>query len=94
MEVSNIGLMMQRVGGILFDFAAFTNFTQDHLDIHESMDAYLQEKQNCLHPCASNSVSILVADHPETANTPVSHGRTILSLYSQGITKTLACDVG
>ena len=42
------------------------------------MDAYLQEKRKLFsHHVHSESVSILVADQPETANTPVAHGRTI-----------------
>ena len=78
MEVSSIGLMMQRVGNIQFDVAAFTNFTQDHLDIHQSMDGYLQEKRKLFtHHVHSKSVSILVADQPETSNTPVSKGRVV-----------------
>lgn len=78
MEVSSIGLMMQRVGNIQFDIAAFTNFTQDHLDIHQSMNVYLQEKRKLFtQHVHSNSVSILVADQAETTNTPVAHGRTI-----------------
>ena len=78
MEVSSIGLMMQRVGNIQFDVAAFTNFTQDHLDIHHSMEEYLQEKRKLFQAHVhSSSVSILVADQPETANTPVTYGRTI-----------------
>jgi len=78
MEVSSIGLMMQRVGGVQFDVAAFTNFTQDHLDIHESMDAYLLEKQKLFTDHVhKDSTSILVVDQPEIANTPVSQGKAI-----------------
>lgn len=44
MEVSSHGLKQERVLGIDFDVAVFTNFTQDHLDFHESMEDYLQAK--------------------------------------------------
>lgn len=44
MEVSSHGLKQERVLGIDFDVAVFTNFTQDHLDFHESMEDYLQSK--------------------------------------------------
>lgn len=78
MEVSSIGLMMQRVGGIQFDVTAFTNFTQDHLDIHGSMDAYLLEKQKLfVDHVHKDSTSILVVDQPEIANTTVSQGKTV-----------------
>lgn len=78
MEVSSIGLMMHRVGAIQFDVTAFTNFTQDHLDIHGSMDAYLTEKQKLFDThVGANSTSILVVDQPEIASTPVQAGDAI-----------------
>jgi UDP-N-acetylmuramoyl-L-alanyl-D-glutamate--2,6-diaminopimelate ligase len=40
MEVSSIALVQARVDAVRFAVAAFTNFTQDHLDFHGSMDAY------------------------------------------------------
>ena len=44
MEVSSIGLHQKRVRAVSFDTAIFTNLTRDHLDYHESMDAYAQSK--------------------------------------------------
>jgi UDP-N-acetylmuramoyl-L-alanyl-D-glutamate--2,6-diaminopimelate ligase len=44
MEVSSHGLELGRVGGCRFRIAAFTNLSQDHLDFHGSMDAYLASK--------------------------------------------------
>ena len=43
-EASSIGLAEQRLSGTHIDVAVFTNFTQDHLDYHGSMDAYWQSK--------------------------------------------------
>ena len=40
MEVSSIGLDQDRVAGVAFDCAVFTNFTRDHLDYHADMAAY------------------------------------------------------
>ncbi len=45
MEVSSHALAMKRVEGVQFQAAVFTNLTQDHLDFHGSMDAYLQAKR-------------------------------------------------
>ena len=43
-EVSSHGLELGRVSGCRFSVAAFTNLTQDHLDFHETMDAYRDAK--------------------------------------------------
>jgi UDP-N-acetylmuramyl-tripeptide synthetase len=45
MEVSSHGLDQGRVNGVEFDIAVFTNLTRDHLDYHETMDAYASAKQ-------------------------------------------------
>ncbi|MFO1258434.1 MAG: UDP-N-acetylmuramoyl-L-alanyl-D-glutamate--2,6-diaminopimelate ligase [Gammaproteobacteria bacterium] len=44
MEVSSHALDQARVNGIDFTGAIFTNLTQDHLDYHGTMDAYLAAK--------------------------------------------------
>lgn len=45
MEVSSHGIDQQRVGGIEFKVAAFLNLTRDHLDYHQTMEAYYQVKR-------------------------------------------------
>jgi UDP-N-acetylmuramoyl-L-alanyl-D-glutamate--2,6-diaminopimelate ligase len=40
MEVSSQALDQQRIAGVRFHSAAFTNLTRDHLDYHETMAAY------------------------------------------------------
>lgn len=45
MEVSSHALHQERVKGINYKVAAFTNLTQDHLDYHETMDKYLDAKK-------------------------------------------------
>jgi UDP-N-acetylmuramoyl-L-alanyl-D-glutamate--2,6-diaminopimelate ligase len=44
-EVSSHALDLHRVDGLEFAVAAFTNLTQDHLDYHQSMDAYFASKR-------------------------------------------------
>lgn len=44
MEVSSHALTQNRIGGICFDFAAFTNLSRDHLDYHYSMENYFSAK--------------------------------------------------
>jgi UDP-N-acetylmuramoyl-L-alanyl-D-glutamate--2,6-diaminopimelate ligase len=44
MEVSSHALDQDRVGGVRFAAAAFTNLTRDHLDYHRDMEAYFAAK--------------------------------------------------
>ena len=44
MEVSSHALEQQRVYGIPFDVAIFTNLTRDHLDYHGTMEKYFASK--------------------------------------------------
>ena len=43
-EVSSHGLELGRVEGCRFAVAALTNISQDHLDFHDTMDAYVEAK--------------------------------------------------
>jgi UDP-N-acetylmuramoyl-L-alanyl-D-glutamate--2,6-diaminopimelate ligase len=45
MEVSSHALELGRVAGIRFACRLFTNLTQDHLDFHETMEAYFAAKR-------------------------------------------------
>jgi UDP-N-acetylmuramoyl-L-alanyl-D-glutamate--2,6-diaminopimelate ligase len=44
MEVSSHALAQDRVDGVRFETAVFTNLTRDHLDFHRTMDAYALAK--------------------------------------------------
>lgn len=44
MEASSHGLDQRRLDGVTLKAAAFTNFTQDHLDYHHTFDAYFAAK--------------------------------------------------
>ena len=43
-EASSIGIVERRMDGTRIRVAIFTNFTQDHLDYHGTMDAYWEAK--------------------------------------------------
>ncbi|MGM9659106.1 MAG: UDP-N-acetylmuramoyl-L-alanyl-D-glutamate--2,6-diaminopimelate ligase [Faecousia sp.] len=51
MEVSSHAVTLERIGGIRFDVAAFTNLTEDHLDFHKTMDAYCDAKAELFRRC-------------------------------------------
>lgn len=44
MEVSSIGLDQDRVAGVEFDTALFTNLSRDHLEYHRTMQRYREAK--------------------------------------------------
>ena len=44
MEVSSHSLVLDRVRGVRFQSAVFTNLTQDHLDFHHTMEEYRKAK--------------------------------------------------
>jgi len=44
MEVSSHAIALDRIGGVHFEVAAFTNLTEDHLDFHKTMEHYCDTK--------------------------------------------------
>jgi len=45
MEVSSHAIDQHRIAGLIFSGGIFTNLTHDHLDYHETFDAYLKAKK-------------------------------------------------
>ena len=64
METSSQGLALQRLAGLVFDTAVFTNFTQDHLDYHQTMEAYLKAKLMLFEQLSEKGVAVLNSDSP------------------------------
>ena len=58
MEVSSHALTLDRVGGVHFDVAAFTNLTEDHLDFHKTMDAYCDAKAELFGRCDAAVINV------------------------------------
>ncbi|MBE6950062.1 MAG: UDP-N-acetylmuramoyl-L-alanyl-D-glutamate--2,6-diaminopimelate ligase [Ruminococcaceae bacterium] len=51
MEVSSHAIALDRVGGVEFDVAGFTNLTEDHLDFHKTMEHYCMTKAQLFKRC-------------------------------------------
>jgi UDP-N-acetylmuramoyl-L-alanyl-D-glutamate--2,6-diaminopimelate ligase len=60
MEVSSHALEQQRVYGMPFDVAAFTNLTRDHLDYHRTMEEYFAAKTILFEGCGSDAPRVWV----------------------------------
>ena len=62
MEVSSHALAYGRVDGLVFDVAGFTNLTQDHLDLHGTMEEYFATKAGLFTPERARHAVITVDD--------------------------------
>jgi len=62
MEVSSHALSQYRVDGIEFDFALFSNLSQDHLDYHTDMNAYANSKKMLFDGLAEDKIAIINGD--------------------------------
>ena len=58
MEVSSHALALDRVAGVHFDAALFTNLTQDHLDFHKTMENYAGTKAMLFSRCDKAAFNI------------------------------------
>ncbi len=57
MEVSSHAIALDRVAGVHFDAAAFTNLTEDHLDFHKDMDDYCNTKAELFRRCTAGVIN-------------------------------------
>src|SRR5580700_10308166 len=55
MEVSSHALAQERVFGVPFDVAVFTNLTRDHLDYHKTMAEYFAAKRVLFEGCGTDA---------------------------------------
>ena len=62
MEVSSHALHQQRVEGVRYDVAVFTNITRDHLDYHGTMEAYFAAKALLLDYLRPHGTVVINAD--------------------------------
>ncbi len=64
LEVSSHALALKRVAGCSLKAAAFTNFTQDHLDFHCSMEEYFAAKKEIFSYLDEGGTAVLNYDDP------------------------------
>lgn len=73
MEASSHGLDQRRLDGVRLQAAAFTNFSQDHLDYHETFEAYFAAKAGLFD-------RVLPEDGVAVVNTDDPRGRQVLDI--------------
>ncbi|MDD4980401.1 MAG: UDP-N-acetylmuramoyl-L-alanyl-D-glutamate--2,6-diaminopimelate ligase [Candidatus Omnitrophica bacterium] len=64
MEVSSHALSQERVEGIDFHSAIFTNLTQDHLDYHKTLENYFQAKARLFQGLSRGAFAVINNDDP------------------------------
>mgnify|MGYP004442567185 CR=1 FL=1 len=63
-EASSEGLLHRRLENVPFEYAIFTNLTQDHLNIHGTMENYARCKQKLFNQIRPNGKAIINFDDP------------------------------
>lgn len=81
MEVSSHAIDQDRVAGLDFDIALFTNISRDHLDYHKTFDEYIIAKKKFFDDLSSQAIAIVNKDDK--------HGSTMLH-HSKARKRTFA----
>lgn len=85
MEVSSHAIEQNRIAGIWFDGAIFTNLTRDHLDYHKTMEAYLKAKKKFFDNLPSTAFALTNSDD---RNGMVMLQNTKANKYTYGISSS------
>ena len=103
MEVSSHAITLDRVGGVHYDVAAFTNLTEDHLDFHKTMDAYCDAKAELFRRCTKGVINqddayakrMLAAATCDVLTTSRNHHEGLyaknVELLAEGVNFTAVC---
>lgn len=85
-EVSSHALDQHRVDGTRFAVVCFTNLSQDHLDYHGTLEAYLAAKSRLFTPAfaARAAVNITTSTGRAIATTATGHGLHVMTFAIDG----------
>lgn len=96
MEASSHGLDQNRLDGVYLTAAGFTNFSQDHLDYHETFEAYFEAKMGLFNRVLPpEGTAVINMDDPkgsEVLARAEARGQDILTVGSKDCTLTLLND--
>jgi UDP-N-acetylmuramoyl-L-alanyl-D-glutamate--2,6-diaminopimelate ligase len=83
LEVSSHALTQERVSGLEFDAALFTNLTRDHLDFHHDMETYYAAKARLFHellPASKKADAVAVVNVDNEAGRRLAVGLPVRSV--------------
>src|SRR6478735_10045889 len=81
MEVSSHALVQERVWGVPYEVAVFTNLTRDHLDYHKSMDSYFEAKSILFLGCGTRPPRAAVINADDEYGQSLGQSRKTLSQH-------------
>jgi len=81
MEVSSHAVVQNRIAGIEFTVAAFTNITHDHLDYHKTFDNYIKAKKGFFDQLGENAFALVNADD-RNSRIMVQNTRAVIKTYA------------
>ena len=87
MEASSHGLNQKRLAAVTLEAGGFTNLTQDHLDYHETMQAYFEAKTEIMDHIKQGGMMVLNADIAEfetLRSMAIQRGLWVVSYGTQG----------
>ncbi|WP_102107577.1 UDP-N-acetylmuramoyl-L-alanyl-D-glutamate--2,6-diaminopimelate ligase [Oceaniglobus roseus] len=88
MEASSHGLAQRRLDGVRLSAAAFTNFSQDHLDYHASFEEYFAAKAGLFdRVLPEDAIAVINIDDPrgpDMANIAEMRGQDVLRIGRAG----------
>ena len=93
MEVSSHSLDQGRVEGLVFRAAIFTNLTRDHLDYHETFDAYFAAKAKLVGYLTDAGLAVINAEDASWARLPRTPRRITFSASAATPADVVARDV-
>ncbi|NTV06069.1 MAG: UDP-N-acetylmuramoyl-L-alanyl-D-glutamate--2,6-diaminopimelate ligase [Chlorobiaceae bacterium] len=93
MEVSSHALVLQRVYGIRFHAALFTNLTREHLDFHQTMQEYASAKQKLFGQLSPEGFAVINIDDPYAIQMAagLAHDKIYCCTLQQGVHSIIAC---
>lgn len=94
MEVSSHAIELRRILGLKFKIVAFTNFTQDHLDFHKTMENYLQAKVKLFKDYLQEpKYAIVNADDPYSIHFQLRDNQNILYGFNSANYQITSCQL-
>jgi UDP-N-acetylmuramoyl-L-alanyl-D-glutamate--2,6-diaminopimelate ligase len=93
MEVSSHALVQNRVAGITFAGAVFTNITHDHLDFHKTFDNYIAAKKRLFDDFLDDAAFALVNIDDKNGSVMVQNTKALKRTYSLRSMSDFKCKI-